>query len=380
MEELQTNSDSILDRVLNQKQTQEIEHFNPDDTISTLLKSLASREEDILRRRYGLHGKTPETLEQIGEVYKVTRERIRQIESGAINKIRKVSEHSSQIQPIAEAVVNVISGHGGVMREENLLKQLLDIKDDQLTARSATLFIMKFLLQNRLKQFTISEDYYPAWQIKTAPLHLVNETILQAQEILRLENQPLKISELLQKIRETKFGTEHKFQLTDEAIISYIEISTHIAKNPYQEFGLAEWGTIIPKRMNDKIYLILKKAKKPLHFNEITKLINETKFDHRTAYPPTVHNELILNDRYVLVGRGIYALKEWGYKPGVVADILIDILKKADRPMKRSELVEEVLKQRLVKKNTIHLALTNKDKFKKLADGAFTLNVASKTN
>jgi hypothetical protein len=125
--------------------------------------------------------------------------------------------------------------------------------------------------------------------------------------------------------------------------------------------------------MSDKIYLVLKKVGKPLHFNDITRLINETKFDHRVAYPPTVHNELILNDRYVLVGRGIYALKEWGYKPGVVVDILTSILKKEQRPMTRDELVAEVLKQRMVKRNTIHLALTNRKKFIKDLKGAYSL-------
>jgi hypothetical protein len=125
--------------------------------------------------------------------------------------------------------------------------------------------------------------------------------------------------------------------------------------------------------MNDKIYLVLKKNGKPMHFTEITKMINETKFDSRKAYPPTVHNELILNDQYVLVGRGIYALKEWGYKPGVVASVLIEILRAAGHPLGRDELVRLVLDQRMVKKNTVHLALTDKTKFKKLPDGTYTL-------
>ena len=126
--------------------------------------------------------------------------------------------------------------------------------------------------------------------------------------------------------------------------------------------------------MKDKIYLVLKKEGKPLHFNDITELINKVKFDRRKAYAPTVHNELILNDDFVLVGRGIYALEEWGYKPGVVSDVLIKILKKSDDPLSRDELVKKVLEQRVVRKNTIHLALTDKAKFKRLPDKRFTLN------
>ena len=110
-----------------------------------------------------------------------------------------------------------------------------------------------------------------------------------------------------------------------------------------------------------------------MHFREIVRLINEQSFDHKKAYAPTVHNELILDDKFVLVGRGIYALKEWGYKPGVVADVMVEILKEHGQPMQRDELVAAVLKQRLVKRGTIYLALTNKKKFARLPDGRYSL-------
>ena len=110
-----------------------------------------------------------------------------------------------------------------------------------------------------------------------------------------------------------------------------------------------------------------------MHFNEITQKINEIGFDHRQAYPPTVHNELILNKEYVLVGRGIYALREWGYKPGVVADVLADIIREVGQPMDREELMKRVMQQRMVKKNTVALALTNKNKFRRLPDGRYDL-------
>jgi len=125
--------------------------------------------------------------------------------------------------------------------------------------------------------------------------------------------------------------------------------------------------------MNDKIYLVLKKHGKPLHFREIARLINEAKFDRKAAYPPTVHNELIMDQKYVLVGRGIYALRDWGFEPGVVAEVLVEIIKQKGQPMTRDELVQAVLKQRVVKPATIHLALTNKQKFEHLPDGRYGL-------
>ena len=202
-------------------------------------------------------------------------------------------------------------------------------------------------------------------------MEFVKKTINELVELVKELEKPVKLEDLIGKFKEQDFYQTNQERLSEEAIVSYINVSKQIDKNPFDEYGLKNWGQIKPKRMNDKIYLVLKKEGKPLHFNKITELINKVNFDRRKAYPPTVHNELILNDRYVLVGRGIYALKEWGFKPGVVADVLVEILKRNEQPMERRELVEQVLKQRVVKKNTIHLALTDQSKFKKLPDGKY---------
>jgi RNA polymerase sigma factor (sigma-70 family) len=55
------------------------------------LSGLQTREKEILTLRYGLHDGEVLTLEQIGQRYGVTRERIRQIEMAAIRKLRKLS-------------------------------------------------------------------------------------------------------------------------------------------------------------------------------------------------------------------------------------------------------------------------------------------------
>jgi hypothetical protein len=102
-------------------------------------------------------------------------------------------------------------------------------------------------------------------------------------------------------------------------------------------------------------------------------LINAQSLDKRTAYKETVHNKLIKDKRFVLVGRGIYALTEWGYKPGVVADIIAEILKETKRAMGRDELIAEVLKRRMVKKNTILVGLSNRKLFKKVGKNLYEL-------
>lgn len=375
---MDTIKDSILDKIITSKQTSEIEHFNPSEVVSNLLKNLLNREEDILRRRFGLSGQKKETLEEIGQSYNVTRERIRQIESTGIEKIKKYKNFKQIILAVESTLTSVIERHGGIMNEDFLLKTLLNISGDTSLNRQCTIFIISELLNNKFKKVRPTDKLRLSWKLKIIPDDLLYETINKLVEIINNKNHPLKFMDLLELFKKDDFYLNHQSQLTDEVITSYLEISQNISKNPFEEYGLKEWGSITPKRMNDKIYLILKKYKKPLHFTEITQLINEANFDKKKAYAPTVHNELILDDKYVLVGRGIYALADWGYKAGVVADILFDILKKANKPIKREELVEAVLKQRIVKKNTIHLALSDKTKFKKFEDGTYTLTTSEK--
>jgi hypothetical protein len=364
---------TILDKIIRSKEATEMEQFNPFEFVSNVLKLLSSKEEEVLRRRFGLDGKAEQTLEEIGQNFHVTRERIRQIENLAITKIKnskKFAEDSKAVESLTSATIN---RHGKILEENSLFKKLLSYSGDTLTNRKSIAFVMAELFDNRFKKIVNNKDYRKSWATSIYPDELVKKTIENLIKIIKEKNQPLSLDELLNLFKQTDFYKENLSQLSDDVIISYMEIATEISRNPFEDYGLSDWGSIKPKRMHDKIYLILKKQKKPLHFTEIARLINESKFDNRRAYPPTVHNELILNKEYVLVGRGTYALKEWGYKPGVVIEVIEEILKNENRPLKREEIVERVLKQRMVKKNTIHLALTDKNKFKKLPGGEYTL-------
>ncbi len=365
--------DSILDKVILSKQTEQMREFNPPEAVAALLKLLTNKEEDVLRRRYGLNGKTKQTLEEIGQFYNLTRERIRQIESTAVKKIRGLKNFRELIEPIDQTIKTVIERDGGAISKDRLLEQLFEFSTDTPIARQSVMFILSRLLT---KQFIAQpeNDYFCAsWYLPTCSLEQVRQVIDRLVANITAKGEPMTEKELIQSYRQKHPAGPSEPEANDQALIGYATMSQKISRNPFGDYGLSEWGTIVPRRMNDKIYLILKKEGKPMHFTKIAERINKIHFDNRKAYPPTIHNELILNDRYVLVGRGIYALKEWGYKPGVVADVIVEILKKSSEPLSREQIVEAVLKQRLVKKNTIHLALTDQKRFTKTSDGHFRL-------
>lgn len=373
MEEI---TSSILDKIISSKQTNAIESFRPVDVVTQLLKELSTKDEDILRRRFGLNGQKPETLEEIGKQYAVTRERIRQIEHSGVKKIKEAKTFEEIINPVVEVISTILEQNGGVMEEQTLMSQLLLHTGDTATNRQSILFLLQELLSGKFEYVPETDQRKGAWNTTLHSLDVVDETISALEQVIERNQKPLASDQLLEQFRQTNFYKEHQDKLTEAVVLGYADLSKMIAKNPYGEYGLTAWGSIVPKRMNDKIYLVMKKHGKPMHFNDITREINAAGFDTRKAYPPTVHNELILNDQYVLIGRGIYALKEWGYKPGVVADVLVRILKEKATPMTRDELVAAVLKERVVKRNTVYLALTNKKLFTKDADGRYRVVAA----
>ncbi len=65
--------------------------------INEQLARLSEREQGVLEMRFGLNGEQPQTLEQIGNYFGVTRERIRQIEKKALQKLRR-SKHSKHLK------------------------------------------------------------------------------------------------------------------------------------------------------------------------------------------------------------------------------------------------------------------------------------------
>lgn len=363
---------NLLDRVLQSQQTENLEHFDPLETVSELLKLLSSKEADVLRRRYGLGTGEAETLETIGQSYKVTRERVRQIQHWAIKHLKQAPSTKNLLHGLTMVLQQLLESNGGLLLEEELLQRLQGTGESTINRQYAVRFLLEQLLDDKVERVE-GDGYKPYWKLLFANTTHLAQVIAAAEKILQESGKPLAQAEVLRRLHEHEPVKSNADALHDDVVLSYLAVSTSVERNPYGELGLRTWGTIVPKRMHDKILLVMRKHGKPMHFHEITKKINEIGFDHRQAYPPTVHNELILNKEYVLVGRGIYALREWGYKPGVVADVLVAILKEASEPMSRDALIAKVLEQRMVKKNTVALALTNKNTFRRLSDGRYTL-------
>jgi DNA-directed RNA polymerase delta subunit len=213
------------------------------------------------------------------------------------------------------------------------------------------------------------EDFHGFWYSKEDHFKKANSFLSKLEKLINERKEEL--------FRDKKFDSyfakaAQSHGVSEEAGTNYISISRRFGVNPFGDVGLSHWEEINPKTIRGKAYLILKKKEAPVHFRDISDAINEAEFDERKAYPQTVHNELIKDPRFVLVGRGIYGLTEQGFNPGATHEIIKVILKKSG-PLPFRDIVSSVSKQRFLKDNTILLNLQNKKHFKKLSDGRYSL-------
>ncbi len=308
---------------------------------SNMLREVPGRTKDVLSRRFGLRGER-ETLESIGEAYGVTRERVRQIQDDGIGRLNKRIE-APDCQRVFQYFAKELNSSGSLRKEDVLLADLGGPK-----FKNHVYFLLT--LGEPFQKFSETKDLYAFWSTSKNAPSLAKKSINVFITELKKKNKPL--------------------ALVKNIPASHIEVSKKILKSPDGLYGLKDWPEINPKGIKDKAYIILKKEAEPLHFTRVASLIG------KDTLCQTVHNELIKDSRFVLVGRGLYALKEWGYDPGIVREVIYSILKTSKKPMARDGVIEKVLKQRYVKPNTVLLNLQNKKYFIRTKEGKYTTREA----
>ena len=357
----------ILDTIIHIKHTESFSQFKPSEIAKEILEALKERDRKILVDRYGLEGVEAKTLAAIGEEQNLTRERVRQIEKDLIKQLKKSGLQKQAFSSAKDFLISVITEHGRIIAEENLLLHL-NIKDPK--EKNALVFILH--LVEELENF-IHENYKKSWVTVLFNENLLHGFVNESKGIIGNDTSPQHAEQFLENFKKTQFYLDNQADLSDKVIVNYLELTIEIEKNVFGQWGLSLWKEVKPKDVGDKAYLVMKHHKKPEHYSMITEMINKAKIDGRTAYKETVHNELIKDSRFILIGRGIYALSEWGYKPGVVSDVIIEILKQAGEPLAKEKIIEEVMKKRVVKKNTILVGLSNKKFFTKVGKNSYSL-------
>jgi len=339
---------------------------NLTEIIEDMFLVLTTKEKEVIIKRFSLDNKPKQTLEKIGQAFSVTRERIRQIEKIALGKLRRTVENT-KLSTVNRIAREILEKNGGLLMEEKLVSEILN---HILSGQQVDSNIIKLALNINpdIVKMEKTNLFKPFWRLNTITLDTIKVIIESGISILNKkgdvmtdENVIAGISELMEKSRKVE----------GSLILSALEVDKRI-KRVKEGFGLVSWRHINPRSIRDKAYIVLKKSNAPLHFVEIANRIADSGFDKKVVTTQAVHNELIRYDQFVLVGRGLYALKEWGYKKGTVADVIEDLLKKRS-PMTKQEIIAGVLKQRQVKKGTISLNLQKNPKFVRVGRAVYKI-------
>lgn len=335
--------------------------FNPKQVVKRLFGSLPDRAQDVIVGRFGLNQNGEEmTLESIGKKYGITRERVRQIENYAINHIRKADTYEKE-RAVFDELKETVSKMGGVISEDDLLSHL---GKDTVTKKYIHFLLVVGDDFNKIKE---DIEFKHRWHIDGGLAEKIHEALRKLYVGLG-DDEIIPESEIISSFLEHLKDISDEYR-QDEILTRWLAISKNIAKNPLGEWGKSKSSNIKTKGVRDYAYLILRKHGSPIHFREVAKLISEV--FKKKAHVATTHNELIKDPRFVLVGRGLYALKEWGYSTGVVREVIRDILKK-EGPLSKEQVLEKVMKERYVKANTVMVNLQNPKFFKKNKQGLYT--------
>ncbi len=336
-----------------------------------VLQSLSEKERGVIERRVGLNGHR-ETLQSIGDSFSpsITRERVRQIEEAGIKKIGRIIK-ASVLADIQEKATEFLAAHGGVLTKSKLINAI--IKDLALSS-DMNAAILELIVQSdysiaKSKPKLGTETYFTLPEAKKKTIEAVHK---EALKILKKRKDVMDRSDLYTMISENLSADYGK--MTNVFMDSSLDIFEDLVKGEETLIGLSKWKILNPKTLKDKAIYVMKKEKVPMHFVDISNQI--TAYLGEQVKVNTIHNELIRNKEFVLIGRGIYALKEWGFKPGTVIDVIVDVLEKNGGPMNTEDIVKQVLKTRNVKNTTIYMNLQNKNVIERVGRNYYQLKTA----
>ncbi len=334
--------------------------FKPKQTVKRLLASLPDRACEVIIYRYGLGKDTKRmTLDAIGKKYGITRERVRQIENYALANIRKSEEYKKEKAVFTE-IETLLHSLGGIVVEEDFLGAFS--KDASLQNHMHFLLVVGDSFKKRKED----DEFRHRWHVDEQLAKSVEGALRTLYS--NLNNQELlPESEMIKRFLQHLEGVAERYK-NQEVVKRWLGLSKAVGKNALGDWGVSNSSNIKTKGMRDYAFLVIRKHGSPIHFRDVAKQI--TTMFNKKAHVATTHNELIKDARFVLVGRGLYALAEWGYAPGIVRDVIRQVIEKGG-PMAKEEIVEKVLRERYVKENTIAVNLQNPKHFKKDKDGKY---------
>lgn len=330
-----------------------------EEVVKSITRDINDRAIAMIADRFGFLKKETKTLGEIGDNYGITRERVRQIIKEAMNKVKQRAQQDDLFKKAEEKIKFTLNEKHGIISKRELIKVLASHENEENFISFVLHCSDSFSViedEEEMEEAVVQNQFdFGVWK------NVKNK----AKEILHFHDRTLSKDAFFEEF------LKHHPEFKKEALFSFLSVSREIKRGVFEKWGIAHWEEISPKGVKEKAYLIIKEHNKPLHFREVAKLIDEFKLSKKKTHPQTVHNELIKDEKFVLVGRGTYALRDWGYQKGTVKDVITEILSESNKPLHQDEIIKKVLSVRNVKKTTIVINLNNF--FQKIDKQKYTL-------
>lgn len=337
--------------------------------VKNLLDSLKERPREIIIKRFGLNGKSPQVLGGIGDEFGITRERVRQIEGDSFKKLQAVKKDDN-FKALIDAAIEIIEENGGFCEKKKLKETLKG--DITKKERNQIMFLLNSSKRLKFKKGKLSMCGF--WFLKG---DVIDRDVLKIHnsvvKFIKANKIPCLFEDVLAEFRNSEFGEFFEGEFGAKRMRMILEMSRLVNRNILEEWGMKNWKIISERGAREKAFLVLRKHDEPLHFRKITDHINNYWGDRKEALPQTVHNELIKDERFVLVGRGIYGLNNWGFPEGTVKEVIFSFLEDQENPLEKEVIIEYVLSKKQVKETTVKVTLADRSVFHKTKEGKFTL-------
>ena len=333
-------------------------NINIQKPVQDALMLLSEQQRDVIIDRFSLNGQKKKSLQEIGDKYYLTRERIRQIQNLAFKELRG----DKCIKILSKAIVELeraLENCGNIADEKSLCNLC------KISSKKEEGYI-KLLLEigegfNKQKE---TKDLNAFWYTDVSKKKRTEQALKNVQKHVENNDEKVYVYKDILSILEQNMPKNSKY---NEVILTLLP---KVKGNNFGEWGYSKNQQIALKSISGYIVTILRDGGKPLHFEDIAKRIG--KIQNKKVNVGSCHNELVKNKQFILVGRGIYALEEMGYIPGTIKDVIIEHLSKKGSKSK-DDIVKYVLNQRLVSDNSIVQTLNREPCFICDKEGNYSL-------
>jgi len=324
------------------------------------------RDRAVIEHRFGLGGKR-ETLNEVGQRFHLTRERIRQVENSTLRALRGVlaADPVPEVSAAIEQVTDTIDDMGQAASVDALATRV--VGESTTVARGVVMLLSE--LSPHLVVMAGNANYHASIvHSDTLDKRAVRAQIDTLVAALQKHGQPVALADW-PGIVETPSSAAQ--------VAAIASLSKEIIHKG-DEWGLPQWAIMNPHNIRDLAYILLRQVGEPMHYSAIADAVNAGAMGASAFSRKVVHNGLIKDPRFVLIGRGKYALAEWGYTKGSLPDVIAGVLRQ-ESPLSSDEIVRRVMQVRHLQDRTIRMSLHAQPQFRRVAKAEYVLDETART-